>query len=61
VPAMASSAVNWAILELIRHEYESGANWQIRQMRRLPADLSLRYKIEDTSGGRCGRSGEPKP
>lgn len=60
-PAMASAAVNWAVLELIRHEHESGANWQRRQMRRIPAGPSLRYKIEDTSGGGCGQSGEPQP
>ena len=43
--AMASATVDWAVLDWIRHEHESGANWQIRQIRRLTADPSLRYKI----------------
>jgi hypothetical protein len=60
-PAMASAAVDWAVLELLRHEHESGANWQLRQMRRLPTDPSLGYKIENGSQRQPRRNGISAP
>jgi len=59
-PAMTSTAIDWAVLKLIRHEDQSGANWQIQQIRRLRTEQNLRYKIEVPAEAVAAGASEPR-